>query len=523
MGSKDRAGMLGRGGYRGRVPFRRLRPAALVAILALILAACSAPAKHQATVTPAPSTSASATANALASQDLEWTTCEQGECATARVPLDYAEPDGPTIGIALARAKATGGDRIGSLLINFGGPGGSGVDSMDMAKTMTSKDVQSHYDLVVFDPRGVQHSEPPVTCVSDEELDKITAFDADYSTPEGIAEAEDIFAGFSAACLKNTGPVFGHVDTISAARDMDILRSALGDAKLYYLGYSYGTFLGTTYANLYPQNVGRLVLDGAIDPTLDSDESALGQAVGFENALRSYVKDCQTATRCPLPGNVETGLTRIRALLDRAKTAPLQTGTSRRLTQSLAFTGIAVTLYDEGSWSYLTQALTLAIKESDGSGLLFLSDVYYDRGEDGVYGDNSTEAFWSVGCLDDRSSSDPAVMAASAKEIVAAAPTVGSFFTYGGTLCAKWSVPEVGGLDDYSAPGADPILVVGTTGDPATPYVQAKELTNILSSGHLLTYDGEGHGAYGRSNQCVTDNVDAYLIEGDLPADGTAC
>ena len=257
---------------------------------------------------------------------------------------------------------------------------------------------------------------------------------------------------------------------------------------------------------------------------MSSDEATFQQAVGFENALRAYVEDCQAGRTCPLRGDVDEGLAQIRRLLDRAKASPLPTGDDERpLTQSLAFTGIAVTLYSQKYWNYLTSALTAAIRDNDGSILLTLSDAYYDRKSNGTYGNNSTEAFWSIGCVDSRSSSDLDHMAAQAERIQAAAPTVAAAFSYGGVLCAQWPVPVVGGLDDYSAAGAAPILVVGTTNDPATPYAQAEALAELLDSGVLLTYEGEGHTAYGQSNECVARNVDAYLLEGTVPAEGTRC
>lgn len=502
-------------------------------VVALVVAGCSQTTKHQSTVDPTGGPAATSSPDASGapsddlerfySQQLEWSDCDEGECATATVPVDYADPAGETTSIALARSRASG-DRIGSLLLNPGGPGGSGFDFLESALETVSGDVQERYDLVGFDPRGVQHSEPAIACYDGPDMDELVAFDPDYSTPQGVQAAIDRFADFSQACLERTGPLLGHVDTISAARDLDVLRAALGDSELHYLGYSYGTQLGATYAALFPQNVGRLVLDGAIDPTLSPDQAALEQAVGFENALRAYVTDCQAGRSCPLTGSVDDGLKQVRRLLDRARSAPLATGDDDRpLTQALAFSGIAVTLYSERYWNYLTSGLRAAIQDDDGSILLALADAYYDRDEDGTYAANQTEAFWSIGCADGRPTSDPDEMAAEAERIVAAAPTVGSVFSYGGVLCAQWAVPEVGGLDDYSAAGAAPILVIGTTNDPATPYEQAQALARILDSGVLLTYEGEGHTAYGRSNDCVTENVDAYLLDGEVPAEGTRC
>jgi len=509
-----------------------LRLAAVLVVGALVVSGCTA-AQDDARPTPTASVStttpdasgAPAGLEEYYEQRLVWESCEDGmECSTALVPLDYADPAGTSVKVRMRRQPAKGDDRIGALLINPGGPGGSGYDFVASARDMVSAAVQKRYDLVGFDPRGVHASSPDITCYPAPKMDALLAVDADYSTLEGVEAAIDRFADFSQACLENTGPLLGHVDTVSAARDMDVLRAALGDSTLHYLGYSYGTQLGATYAALFPQRVGRLVLDGAVDPTLTSDEATYGQAVGFENALRAYVEDCQAGARCPLPGDVDRGMAQIRRLLDRARISPLPTGDAARpLTQSLAFTGIAVTLYSKDSWRYLTSALTAALRDNDGSVLLQLSDIYYDREANGTYSSNSTEAFWSIGCLDDRASADPDVMAAEAARIEKAAPTVGMAFTYAGVLCARWAVPEVGGLDDYSAPGAAPIVVIGTTNDPATPYQQAVALADILDSGTLLTYEGEGHTAYGSSNACIVDAVDGYLIDGTVPEDGLRC
>jgi pimeloyl-ACP methyl ester carboxylesterase len=305
---------------------------------------------------------------------------------------------------------------------------------------------------------------------------------------------------------------------------MDMLRAVLGDKKLNFLGYSYGTQLGATYAGLFPERVGRLVLDGGIDVTLTSEETSAGQAVGFENAMRAYVEDCLAdAGSCPLTGSVDDGMQQIRRVLDNAFERPYPTSADREVTQTLAFYGIAVTLYDEASWNVLTQALDEVITQGTGDVLLYLADFYNDRNSDGSFNTNSSEAFRAVGCLDDRSSPDVEEMRAQVKEIEERAPTVGTFFGYGGIVCADWPFPAVERDYDVSAPGAAPILVVGTTNDPATPYVWSEGLAKTLDSAVLLTYEGEGHTAYGRSNSCIADTVEAYLIEGTVPQDGKTC
>ncbi|SFA90702.1 alpha/beta hydrolase [Cellulomonas marina] len=507
---------------RPRPARRPAGPAALVALLAglLAVAGCT-PAVQQETVTPGPSTAAAAPADGdVAAQELVWTDCADLECATARVPLDWAEPEGETIGVALTRHAATG-ERLGTLFINPGGPGASGVDYVPAALAEFSDTLLASYDVVGFDPRGVGLS-TPVDCVDDAELDVLTATDLDTSDA-GLTEAAATWGAVGAQCLERTGPLLEHVDTVSAARDLDLLRTLVGDETLTYLGFSYGTQLGATYAALFPERVGRLVLDGALDPTLTSTEVSAGQAAGFEGALRAYVAYCQGQDTCPLDGDVEDGLAQVRTLLDKATAAPLTTGQDRRLTSALAFSGIAATLYSQASWDLLTQGLTAAITRGDGSVLLALSDAYYQRDAEGRYTSNMFEAFWSIGCADSRAPADVAEMRAAAAEVEAAAPTVGPWFSYGGVTCAQWPTPVAEPLPSYAAEGAAPILVVGTTNDPATPYAWAEKLATTLSSGVLLTFEGEGHTAYRASNTCIADVVDAYLVEGTVPADGTRC
>lgn len=503
------------------------RAASLVTVGVLVLAGCSTP-KNQVSVpagtTPAAVDGVDAELAAFYAQQPVWEECEQLQCTTVTVPVDWADPAGAVIQLAVNRSPATGGERIGSLLTNPGGPGASGTEALQSVVIDRVGDgVHERYDLVGFDPRGVGLSQP-VHCVDAPEMDALVAFDADYSTPEGIDEVEGLYESFGQGCLERTGDLLGHVDTVSAARDLDVLRAVLGDEQLHYLGFSYGTALGATYAALFPERVGRLVLDGALDPTLGADEVAAGQAAGFESALRAYVTDCQGGRGCPLDGSVDEAMAQVRRLLDDVRRNPLPTSDpARDLTTSLAFAGIAQTLYANSLWPYLTEGLTAAIDQQDGTRLLQFADLYYDRQADGTYGGNATEAFWSIGCVDDRAVDDPDEMRTKAEAIVEVAPTIGSFFGYGGVVCARWPVPEVGGLDSYAAEGAAPIVVIGTTNDPATPYVWAESLADRLSSGVLLTFEGEGHTAYGRSNDCLAGAVDAYLLEGTVPEDGTRC
>lgn len=456
------------------------------------------------------------------SQQIAWQACGDRECATVEAPLDWADAGAGSTRLALERAVAEG-EAQGSLLINPGGPGASGIDFLDYGVSLISPEVREQFHVVGFDPRGVAASDG-VACLDDAAKDAALSKDYDYSSPEGLAELEADATAYGEACLEKTGELLGHVDTQSAAKDMDLIRALVGDEKLNYLGYSYGTQLGAAYAGQFPDRVGRLVLDGAVDITLDADESSLQQAQGFERALRAYVTDCQeNEDSCPLTGSVDDGLAQIKALVDAAYENPLPTDSGRELTQTLAFYGIAVTLYNDSSWPMLTDALAGAIGEGDGTYLLYLADVYNDRQADGTFASNSSEAFRAIGCLDGRGNSDPAHMAAEAERIREAAPTLGESFGYGALLCKNWPVPAAEVTYDISAPGAAPIVVIGTTNDPATPYEWSQALAKTLESAVLVTWEGEGHTAYGRSNECITEAVDQYLLEGTVPQDGLQC
>lgn len=492
----------------------------------LLLAACGAPPKVQTALEDVGKSDSSATEGApkgyeeYYGQSPEWTECGEGfQCATVSAPLSWHDSGAGSMEIALKRIPATG-QKVGSLLVNPGGPGGSGVDFVSNPGSF-GQSLRSSFDIVGFDPRGVGQS-TPVTCYDDAGKDEFLSTDYPY-TPEGLADRQDAVRDWGQACAENTGPLLGNVDTESAARDMDMLRGALGDDKLNYLGFSYGTQLGATYAGLFPDRAGRLVLDGAVDTTLSSDEAGLQQAKGFESALRAYVTDCQAGSDCPLTGDVNTGLKQVQALVEDAEPHPVPTSSGRGVTKKLAFYGVAVTMYDEASWSFLTQALQEVLREGTGDQLLYLADVYNDRNEDGTFGSNSEEAFRAINCADARAEDDLDKMRQLADRIKEAAPTLGESFGYSGIECTDWPYPVAEQEADPAAKGAPPIVVIGTTNDPATPYVWAESLAETLSSGVLVTYEGEGHTAYGRSNTCIADAVEGYLVEGTVPEDGLTC
>ena len=448
-------------------------------------------------------------------------------CAKVKVPLDYSNPGGETIEIAVKKRAATG-DSVGSLFINPGGPGGSGIELVDSAGTYFSKNLTGSYDVVGFDPRGVGSS-TAIDCLSDSDLDAERAGENDPATPSATATIERA-QKMNTACESKTGTpgLLDHIDTISAARDLDVLRAVEGQQALTYLGFSYGTYLGATYAELFPANTGRMVLDGAVDPSLSAEELALGQAKGFEASLRAYVESCQSSKLgCPLSGDVDSGVSQIREFLESTKTEPIPTSDDKRpLTHDLALSGILGAMYQTSLWTSLNLALNQAMGNSgdpDGSALLTITDAISYRQSDGSYSGNGAEALMAVNCLDYPVQGDNASWEENAKAVNEASPTFGSQLLYPDAYCQGWGHTSSRKREKITASGAAPILVVGTTGDPATPYAWSEALAEQLESGQLLTWKGNGHTAYGRSNDCVKNAVDTYLLNGTMPDKGLTC
>jgi len=458
-------------------------------------------------------------------QTLTWTGCGGGmQCANATAPLDWSAPAGDTIELALIRQYATGGQPRGSLLINPGGPGGSGVDFIrDSIDFATSDRLQREFTVVGFDPRGVGAS-TPITCADDpSQLDDYIygIVPGERGSDEWIAATEQKNAAFGQACLSFTGDLLGRVDTVSAARDLDLLRAVLGDTTLTYLGYSYGTYLGAVYAELFPDRAGRLALDGAIDPSTSEFDVTRTQATGFENALIAYLEDCTGRQDCPFAGTVEHSRARIAALLRKLDADPIPASDGRMLGAGTMFNAIILPLYNESNWPYLDDLFTETF--AGGTEMAFLlADSYNDRDADGTYNSNGTAAFLSINCLDYPSDGDVATMRAEAQLLADESPVFGPWMAYGGTLCPQWPFLSTTDRQPITAPGSPDILVIGTTNDPATPYVWAQALASQLESGHLVTFEGEGHTAYG-SSDCVTGVVDDYLVDGTVPASDPNC
>lgn len=454
-------------------------------------------------------------------QQVQWTGCGGGDaCTKVWVPLNYKHPNGKAITLALKRAPATNpSKRRGSLFINPGGPGGSGVDYVDYVNLDPS--VTKVYDVIGFDPRGVGRS-TPVDCLSNRALDAYVASDPTPDNPAEVRAFENSWSRYIAGCQQRSGPLLAHVSTVEVARDLDVLRALVGDKKLNYFGASYGTYLGATYAALFPKNVDRMVLDGAVDPLANPHTAELNQAAGFDRALTSYLTYCVNQGNCPLGGSVDDARQRLIQLFAQIDASPLPTSSGRQVTEGLAFLGVIVPLYSRGSWSYETAALREAVSGS-GDTLLRLADIYANRLPNGSYTDNSIEVQSAVNCLDHPEHETVAQIEADRGQFLQKSPTFGAAAMWWPYACSNWPVAPSQPQPDYSAKGAPPIVVVGTTRDPATPYQQAVNLANELDSGVLLSRNGDGHTAYSSGNTCIDTAIDTYLVTGDPPADKTMC
>ncbi|WP_415948280.1 alpha/beta hydrolase [Streptomyces sp. KLOTTS4A1] len=510
------------------------RTAATLLVAGLIVSGCSGGSSPGPAPRPSLDAEAEEALEPYYAQKLTWRECGVPgfECGTLRAPLDYAKPDEGEIKLAVSRKKATGpGRRIGSLLVNPGGPGGSAIQYLQAyAGIGYPEPVRARYDMVGLDPRGVARSEP-VECLDGEEMDAYTQTDV---TPDDAAEQEQLAAAyekFAQGCEEHSAEVLPYVSTVEAARDMDLLRGVLGDEKLHYVGASYGTFLGATYAELFPERTGRLVLDGAMDPSLTARQLNLGQTAGFETAFRSFAKDCVAQPDCPLgtADEAEAGR-RLSAFFRQLDEKPIPAAEGlpageggRELGESLATTGVIAAMYDEGAWPQLRDALASAIEDGDGTGLLMLSDSYYEREPDGTYG-NIMFANAAVNCLDlPAAFTTPQEVEEALPDFEKASPVFGAGLAWAGLTCGSWPEKATGSAHRIAAEGAAPLLVVGTTRDPATPYKWAESLADQLATGTLLTYDGDGHTAYGRGSTCIDTAINRYLLEGKVPEDGKRC
>ncbi|HLY13323.1 MAG TPA: alpha/beta hydrolase [Candidatus Limnocylindrales bacterium] len=463
---------------------------------------------------PAPSTTGS----------VAWTDCSAPfQCATVSVPIDYANPANGSIDLALIRLPATDpSTRIGDLLTNPGGPGESGVDFVRQAgQTTFSAALRAQFDIIGFDPRGVGASDP-VKCVDGPTMDRLNELDL---FPTTAAQRTALFDGaktFDAGCEANSGSLLPFMTTVDAARDMDQIRIVLGDPKLTYLGFSYGTFLGSTYADLYPGNIRALVLDGAVDATLSYTDGLQQQTRSFAGSFTRFLAACAADPSCPFYNGGQPGpaYDRLMAGIEAHPLPATALGDPRPVGPSEAFIGVITALYDQSAWPILEQGLAKA-QAGDGSVLLELADLYFERNANGTY-NNISAANTAVNCADYVAPTDPATYIALANQLATQIPRFGEPSVYFSLDCAYWPFHPSHDPVAPSAKGAPPIVVVGTTGDPATPYAWAQKLAGELSSGVLLTRTGEGHTAYGKSD-CIDGLVDSYLLTLAVPKAGTVC
>ncbi|GII91606.1 alpha/beta hydrolase [Sinosporangium siamense] len=434
------------------------------------------------------------------------------ECGTLTVPLDHGKPNGESLDVAVIRIKAKG-TKQGSLVFNFGGPGDDGVDSLGSFGSMFGA-LGERYDLVSFAPRGIGRSSG-VDCGNSKTIERFLGLRARLGVPAEREVALKATRAFIKGCEKNSGKILPHMGTDSAARDMDALRAALGEDKLDYLGFSYGTQLGAVYATLFPKNTGRMVLDAALDPTQSTRKMAINRLRASQKAYETFLADC-VKRGCSLGRDAKAADRTVKRLVGKLDRKPLGVK-GRKLTDGLAVTAVMAALYAEQMWKPLETALVKAGK-GDGAELLQMADAFTGRRPDGSYNDLMTGAF-GVACFDDPARPGLKQLIKEEAEFLKISPMFG-----GSTpLCSMWPHKGDGTGRAVNPVGAPPIVVIGGTGDPATPYEGSVSLAKKLKSGVLVTYKGNGHGAYLSGDKCVAGTVDSYLLDGKVPAAGTVC
>lgn len=514
---------------------RSTRLSALVAGVALLASAACTSTKRPAVPAATSSSAASASASASSSASepaahIDFSDCSQQfraaitsakaksmqfSCGKLAVPLDYSEPGGATADIFVVRVRSTHqSQRIGSLLVNPGGPGGSGVNLAAGLVGALSDTVFDHFDLVGFDPRGVGLSEP-VQCISDQQKDRLAAANPDVRTAAGRAQARTASDAVVKACVAKYGSALGHFNTEETAHDMELIRQAVGDSKLNYLGFSYGTRLGAAYAHQFPTQIRTAVLDGAVDPVADELTVDERQAKAFEDAFDQFAADCLKRPACAELGNPRSAVLSLMSAADRA---PIPAG-NRKATGGIVLIGVASALYDQSQWNDLGQAL-IAARDGDATKIMALSDQYLERDPETGHYSNIMDANLAVNCNDSTLQITDQLVATMAAKWIPKYPIFGRNAAASLYSCHSWPRSEHP-LPPASAPGAPPILVIGTVHDPATPFAATGVLAKALGSGVVLTWNGEGHTAYPKT-KCITSKVDSYLITAKPPA-GDSC
>lgn len=464
-------------------------------------------------------------------QTLTWTPCgsssasgsaTRARCTWVTVPLDYSDPAGATIRLRLEMWPATGPARQGSLLVNPGGPGASGLDAGEFVAS-TSPGIAAAFDVVGFDPRGVGAS-APITCLTGPQTTTFLRTDSTPSTPQQEQAYTAVSQELAKGCLTMSPQLARNVGTDNTVQDMDIIRAVLGDSVLNWLGFSYGTYLGTRYIEQYPSRVGRMVLDGVVDPALDSMGLSYGQAVAFQRALQRFAADCERHRTCPYPGGARGVITGINALLAQLDSNPMRTSGRLPLVQNEATTAVIEAMYAPYLWPAMRAALSKA-RRGDGSGLQQLASFANDQTGPDAYASNMASAFPAIGCWDEPAPPHADGLRAAARTWAAHAsvPEVARTLAWGNLPCAVWfGHSGIAPAPAHSTTTA-PILLVGTLYDPATPYWWALSLHEQLPTSTLLTYVGDGHTAFGNGNACIDRTVTAYLVRGTVPPAHTVC
>jgi pimeloyl-ACP methyl ester carboxylesterase len=447
------------------------------------------------------------------------------QCTRLTVPLDYADPGGDTIRIGVLRRPATSSkNRIGSLLVNPGGPGVAGLSTAATVAT-ANQDLAARFDFVGFDPRGVGSSEPQIDCLTDKETDEERADDAELDTsPAGTQRNEQQAKDYAQKCAERTDhgkEMLENIGTRDVVKDMDVLRSALGDDKLTYVGFSYGTRIGSAYAEAFPQNVRALVLDGAVDPTQNQIDSTVAQGAGFQKAFDDFVAWCVKRDDCALGSDKNAAQGDLQDLIRPLEDHPVDVD-GRPLSFEDATTGVVQALYSQQLWENLNTGLN-ELRQQQGKTLMFLADLYLERAQDGKY-TTTQDAFTAIHCVDDPRVTDPAQIKDMNARYKAAAPFLddGRPASAARDACAFWPVPETSKPHVPKVEGLPPVLVISTTNDPATPYQAGVALAKALKGG-LLTYESTQHTVFLQGNPCVDKAGAKYLINLKLPPTGTRC
>lgn len=448
------------------------------------------------------------------SQELKWRDCYDGyECTSFKVPVDYEKVDNHSFTLQVLRHNALNQKaKLGSILVNPGGPGGSATFYAYNAEYIMSNKLNEKYDVVGFDPRGVNES-GEIRCLSDSEEDEFLNADASDGKANSVATLAAISKNFADKCAKAAGSKLQHYSTLEGAKDMEILRILLKEKKLNYLGKSYGTYLGTLYAALFPKSVGRIVLDGAVSPNVSTREQQLSQAIAFDKALNNF-----------LASQNKFKLTDIKKLLSQAADKPLKNSDGRLATQSIVITAIAKTLYDSGDgWKDLKKMLDQSINDKKATEIFKQADDYNNRDSNGSYYSNQTDVAIVITCLDWNEPRTIEEMTSDREEFIRAAPIFGPYLNFAGLPCKYWkSKPQL-----PSTPLKEiktrPILVIGVTNDPATPYKWAQDLTKVFTNAKLLTLKGDGHTGHNQGNECIDSVVDSYFLTGKIAPEPLIC